>query len=121
MIFGLAGVFYQWGKRGIFRPGHRKPGNDPGADHHLFEVFKRVLVERNRDDALAAIALMKEGREGELDDSPAPLAAELPYELKLPLANSIFLSTARECNAMLWTQDVHFKDLEAVKYIEKRY
>jgi hypothetical protein len=28
----------------------------------LFEVFKRVLIEKNRDDALEAIALMKEGR-----------------------------------------------------------
>lgn len=26
----------------------------------LFEVFKRILLERNKDDALEAVALMKE-------------------------------------------------------------
>jgi toxin FitB len=87
----------------------------------LFEVFKRVLVERNRDDALEAVALMKEGRVVELDDSLALLAAELSVELKLPLADSIILASAREYNATLWTQDAHFKGLDDVKYIEKSY
>ena len=87
----------------------------------LFEVFKRILVDRNRDDALEAVALMKEGRVVELDDSLALLAAELSHELKLPLADGIILATARECSAILWTQDVHFKDLADVKYIQKSY
>jgi len=87
----------------------------------LFEVFKRVLINKNRDDALEAVALMKEGRVVDLDDSLALLAAELSYELKLPLADSIILATARESDAILWTQDVHFKGLDAVQYIEKRY
>lgn len=87
----------------------------------LFEVFKRVLIERDRDNALEAVALMKEGRVVELDDSLALLAAELSHELKLPLADSIILATAREGNAILWTQDAHFKSLDGVKYIEKNY
>ncbi len=86
----------------------------------LFEVFKRVLLERNRDDALEAIAQMKEGRVIDLDDNLALVAAELSYELKLPLADSIILATARANNATLWTQDEHFKGLEGVKYIEKK-
>jgi predicted nucleic acid-binding protein len=86
----------------------------------LFEVFKRVLLERNRDDALEAIAQMQEGRVIDLDDNLALLAAELSYELKLPLADSIILATARAHNATLWTQDEHFKGLEGVKYIEKK-
>jgi predicted nucleic acid-binding protein len=87
----------------------------------LFEVFKRVLVERNRDDAIEAVALMKEGRVVDLDDSLALLAAELSVELKLPLADSIILASSREHNATLWTQDAHFKGLDDVKYIEKSY
>jgi len=47
-------------------------------------------------------------------------AAELSYELKLPLADSIILATARLHQATLWTQDEHFKGLEGVQYIEKR-
>ena len=55
-----------------------------------------------------------------LDDSLALVAAELSYELKLPLADSIMLATARANDATLWTQDAHFKGLEGVKYIEKK-
>jgi toxin FitB len=86
----------------------------------LFEVFKRVLVEKDRNDALEAVAMMKEGRVIDLDDSLALAAAELSYELKLPLADSIILTTARANNATLWTQDAHFKGLEGVNYIEKK-
>jgi predicted nucleic acid-binding protein len=86
----------------------------------LFEVFKRVLIEKNRDDALEAVAMMKDGRVVDLDDNLALVAAELSYELKLPLADSIILATARAHNATLWTQDEHFKGIEGVKYIEKK-
>jgi predicted nucleic acid-binding protein len=86
----------------------------------LFEVFKRVLIEKNRDDALEAVAQMKGGSVVDLDDSLALVAAELSHELKLPLADSIILATARAYNATLWTQDAHFKGLEGVKYIEKQ-
>jgi len=86
----------------------------------LFEVFKRILIEKNRDDALEAIALMKEGHVVDLDDNLALVAAELSYELKLPLADSIILATARANKATLWTQDAHFKNMEGVKYFEKK-
>ena len=86
----------------------------------LFEVFKRVLIDKNRDDALEAVAQMKDGHVVDLDDSLALVAAELSYELKLPLADSIMLATARANDATLWTQDAHFKGLEGVKYIEKK-
>jgi predicted nucleic acid-binding protein len=86
----------------------------------LFEVFKRVLIDKNRDDALEAIALMKEGRVVDLDDNLALSAAELSYEMQLPLAESIILATARANDAVLWTQDAHFESLAGVKYIEKR-
>ena len=86
----------------------------------LFEVFKRVLIDKNRDDALEAIALMKDGHIVDLDDSLALVAAELSYELKLPFADSIILATARAHNATLWTQDAHFQGMDGVKYIEKK-
>jgi predicted nucleic acid-binding protein len=55
----------------------------------------------------------------DLTHSIAIEAAMLSAELKLALADSVILATAREHNAVLWTQDVHFKDLEGVQYIEK--
>ena len=86
----------------------------------LFEVSKRVLSDKNNDDALEAVAQMKYEHVVYLDDSLALVAAELSYELKLPLADSIMLATARANDATLWTQDAHFKGLEGVKYIEKK-
>ena len=86
----------------------------------LFEVFKRVLIEKNRNDALEAVAIMKDGRVVDLDDSLALVAAELSYEMKLPMADSIILATARANDAILWTQDAHFKGMDGVKYIEKK-
>ncbi len=86
----------------------------------LFEVFKRILIERNRNDALEAIALMKAGEVVDLDENLALLAAELSCELKLPMADSIILAAAREHEAVLWTQDAHFKDIAGVLYIEKK-
>ena len=86
----------------------------------LFEVFKRVLMEKNRDDALEAVALMKEGRVVDLDEDLALSAAELSWELKIPMADSIILATARAHSAILWTQDAHYKELPGVRYIEKK-
>lgn len=86
----------------------------------LFEVFKRVLIDKNRNDAIEAVAIMKGGHVIDLDDNLALVAAELSCELKLPLADSIILATARAHHATLWTQDAHFKGMDGVKYIEKK-
>ena len=85
----------------------------------IFEVFKRTLVERNRDDALEAVAMMYDSKVIDLDRGIALMAAELSFELKLPMADSIILATARSNDAILWTQDEHFKGLAGVNYIKK--
>ena len=85
----------------------------------IFEVFKRTLVDKNRDDALEAVAMMYDGKIIDLDREIALIAAELSFELKLPMADSIILATARANDAILWTQDEHFKGLAGVKYIKK--
>ena len=85
----------------------------------IFEVFKRTLVEKNRDDALEAVAMMYDGKIIDLDREIALIAAELSFELKLPMADSIILATARANDAILWTQDEHFKGLVGVKYVKK--
>ncbi|HSB67566.1 MAG TPA: PIN domain-containing protein [Anaerolineales bacterium] len=48
-------------------------------------------------------------------------AVTISSELKLAIADSIMLATARAHSAILWTQDEHFKDMERVKYIEKKF
>jgi toxin FitB len=85
----------------------------------IFEVFKRTLVEKGRDDALEAVAMMYEGKIIDLDREIALIAAELSFELKLPMADSIILATARANDAILWTQDEHYKGLPGVKSVKK--
>lgn len=85
----------------------------------IYEVFKRICQQRGEDAALRAIAVMMQGAITNLDTALALNAAKLSIDLKLPMADSIMLATARAHEAILWTQDVHFKDIVDVRYIEK--
>lgn len=85
----------------------------------IFEVFKRVLILRSEDEALQVSMAMKRGRVIDLDTSLALEAARLSATLKLPLADSIILATARAFNATLWTQDADFRDMIDVQFVER--
>jgi len=85
----------------------------------IYEVFKRVLQQRDEGDAFQAVATMQQGMVVDLDAVIALSAAKLSVELRLPMADSVVLSTARAHNATLWTQDADFKGVEGVQYIEK--
>ncbi|HEY9152126.1 MAG TPA: type II toxin-antitoxin system VapC family toxin [Anaerolineales bacterium] len=86
----------------------------------IYEVFKRLLLDLEEEDALQAIGIMSYGREIELDREIAIEAAQISIELKLAMADSIILATGRANDAIVWTQDSHFKDIEGVKYSEKK-
>ena len=81
----------------------------------LFEVFKRVLQQRDENDALQAVAVMQQGAVVDLDSTVALSAARLSVENKLPMADSVILATARKYDATLWTQDAEFKGLHNVE------
>ena len=85
----------------------------------LFEVFKRVLQQRSEADALRAVALMRQAQVLALSDTLAIGAARLSAVLRLPLADSIILHTAREHGATLWTQDAHFAEVQGVRYVAR--
>lgn len=82
----------------------------------LYEVFKKILLVRGEDEALQAIASMKQGAVVDLDPPLAILAARISVEHRLPLADSVVLATARSFNALLWTQDSDFKAIPNVRY-----
>jgi predicted nucleic acid-binding protein len=86
----------------------------------LYEVFKRVLQEFGEERALDAMGIMSLGTIIDLDRQIAVHAAHISAELKLAMADSIILATARACDATLWTQDEHFKGIEGVRYKEKK-
>jgi len=86
----------------------------------IFEVFKRVLQQRTEGDALQAIAVMRQGMVVDLGTPIALRAARLSVDLRLPMADSVILATARTYNATLWTQDVDLKNLPGVQYRPRR-
>jgi len=83
----------------------------------LYEVFKVVLRERGEDEALQAVALMRQGEVVDLTAEIALLGARTSLDFQIPLADSIILATARLHGAIIWTQDADFKDVRGVKYI----
>jgi len=85
----------------------------------IYEVFKSVLQQRDESDALQAIAVMQQGAVVDLDTAIALRAAKLSVGLRLPMADSVMLATARAHDATLWTQDADFKGIDGVEYIKK--
>lgn len=86
----------------------------------ILEVFQRVIQQRGESQALQAVAQMQMGRVVDLDAALALVAARLGCDLKLPLADSVILASARAYGAVVWTQDEHFRGLDGVKYAAKR-
>ena len=86
----------------------------------IYEVFKRVLGELGEERALDAVGTLLRGNVVELSQQEAIEAARLSVQYKLAMADSIILATARTFQATLWTQDAHFKEIEGVRYIEKK-
>lgn len=85
----------------------------------LFEVFKRVLQQRNESDALRCVALMRQAQCIELSDYLALSAARLSVDAKLAMADSVIFATAQQHGATLWTQDAHFEGMPGVRFVRK--
>jgi toxin FitB len=85
----------------------------------LYEVFKRVALQRSEGEALAAVAQMQRGKVIELSGTLALDSARTSLELKLPLADSVILTTARAFDATLWTQDADFEGVSGVMYVSR--
>lgn len=86
----------------------------------LLEVYKHIRRHQGRDQALSAVAGMRQGRVEDLDGRTALYAGELGVEMKLPLADSVILATARLNDAVLWTQDSDFEGLDDVRFKPKK-
>jgi predicted nucleic acid-binding protein len=86
----------------------------------IYEVFRRVLGELGEERALDAAGTLSRGVVVGLSQQEAIEAAPISIQQKLAMADSVILATARAFQATLWTQDAHFKDIEGVRYIEKK-
>ncbi len=86
---------------------------------NVYEVFKRVLQQRDENSAIQAIALLHQGIVINVDNEIALMAAHISLKNNLPLADSIIYATAKKHNALLWTQDTDFTNLDNVQFVEK--
>ena len=86
---------------------------------NIYEVFKRILQQRGEEAAMKAVALMHQAGVIDVTSFIAMDAVKLSDDLKLPMADSLILATARTCGAILWTQDADFEGLPDVKFTQK--
>lgn len=86
---------------------------------NIYEVFKRILIQRDEHSALQAVAIMEQGKVVDLSSEISLSAAQISSEFKIPMADSMIYATARASKATLWTQDIDFEGLDNVKMISK--
>ncbi|MBI5412738.1 type II toxin-antitoxin system VapC family toxin [Candidatus Peregrinibacteria bacterium] len=86
----------------------------------IYEVFKKILLEKDEHTALHVIAHMKLGKIIDMDLEIALKAAQLSGKHQLPMADSIILATAQKHNATIFTQDADFKPFKNVRYFTKK-
>ncbi|RJP70013.1 MAG: type II toxin-antitoxin system VapC family toxin [Ignavibacteriales bacterium] len=86
---------------------------------NIFEIYKKVLKEKDENSAIQVIGLMQQAKVIDISPSIAIEAAKYSYQYKIPMADSLIYATAKMNDAVVWTQDVDFKNLDGVKYIRK--
>ena len=82
----------------------------------VYEVCKRVQVQRGQTYADRAVAAMGRGQIVHLDVEGLRLAAIASVRYKLAMADAIIWQTAQAHRAQLYTQDADFKDAPGVQY-----
>jgi toxin FitB len=86
---------------------------------NIYEIYKKILTERDENSALEAVGIMQQAKVIDVNLSISIQAAKFSRQFKLPMADSLIYTTAIQNDAILWTQDLDFKDLDDVKYIKK--
>lgn len=103
----------------FFAPAIERPATLVVPVISVYEVFKRVLQQRDHGAALQAIAVMRQGRVADLTETLAVAAARLSVLHGLPMADSLMLATAQAADATLWTQDADFEGIPGVRYVAR--
>ena len=112
--------YFADGRNGkFFAPALEDTDNLIVSTINIYEVFKRVLQQRGEDAALQAVALLQQAGVVDVTSPIAMDAAKLSAEMKLPMADSLILATARAYGATLWTQDADLKGLPDVRFTKK--
>ena len=85
----------------------------------LYEVFKKLLAEKNEEYALNVVSYMQSGKIIELDTNLSLAAVHASRKYKLPMADSIILATSLHFSAVIFSCDKHFKDFPGIQFFPK--
>ena len=85
----------------------------------LYEVYKKLLLEKDEEYALDVVSYMQAGTVIELNTGLALSAARISKKHKLPMADSIIYATSLDYSAIVFTCDKHFKDISGTRYFPK--
>lgn len=85
----------------------------------IYEVYKRVLVQRGKSFADRAANAMSRGRIVYLDTEGLCAAVNASMRYKLAMADAIIWQTAQAHQAQLFTQDADLVDAPNVRFCAK--
>lgn len=103
----------------FFAPALEDTGNLLVPALIVFEVCKRVTLQRGEKAAQSAADFMSQGTAVSFDADTALNAALYSAKHQLALADSLILQISREHHATLWTQDADLKGHPGVQYKAK--
>jgi predicted nucleic acid-binding protein len=85
----------------------------------LYEVYKKLLAEKDEEYALDVVSYMETGMVIDLNTALSLSAVQISRKHKLPMADSIIYATSLHYSAPIWTCDKHFKDILGIRYFPK--
>ena len=85
----------------------------------MYEVYKKLLGEKDEEYALNVVSYMQTGKVIELNSGLSLFAAQISRKYKLPMADSIILATSLHYSAVIFSCDKHFKDIPDIRYFPK--
>jgi len=86
----------------------------------MYEVYKWVKRERSEEEALDAVATMKQGVVADLTEEIALTAGDLSLAHGLAMADAMMLAFARAHHAQMFTTDAGFDGLAWVTVFSKK-
>jgi toxin FitB len=85
----------------------------------IYEVYKKLLAEKDEEYALNVVSYMQTGTVIELTADLSLSAAQISRKHKLPMADSIIYATSLHYSAVIFSCDKHFKDIPDIRYFSK--